>query len=555
MQRKPGCWCRLASTGRRCLLIRHLGLLLYVWAIILSQPLWAVLSDAQNTYWRGNQVGMGSYGYAHQSVNDVKWSNDVKFGVRLDIPINFWNFDVKHATDRWLLSCTEIGFGGARHDFISNNVEVLHRTIHQSSTHPSSKKCHTRSSFVVIRKLLLDDRYLFLKRRFDLKTDAVKNLTCIQPIVDRSRKESRRIKASISVFCDASDCPPNRSRLSNLAYASFDRSAATEFKTVCSKQDAVLENDHNYFCRHTSTRIKKREKQTYGNKCRWRFMRFAPGGGAAFQWDKSTGYPVLDLDNEDIDVSCDGVTWVHIGGPRCLSHARRLLAKATFGSYLDDPFVRRNLIGFSPTYIVASGVLGGWGGITKPPPKMIGLPRLEAGSRCPIENKASLNALTNCSSSPLISMPVRGGMVTPSTSGYDITLSGPDPWCVPSPPPVNTRLRMLPSLAASGSMYIKIKTNLPPNGSRVFAIAVSSVGDISRGWINAFSLRFSAFNPSVFWFSNATSWSDAVLNSAFLLRSSALLPFAHLLHVASSLPTDTSALESSRSQSFYLVPW
>jgi len=42
--------------------------------------------------------------------------------------------------------------------------------------------------------------------------------------------------------------------------------------------------------------------------------------------EETTGYSVLDLANQDIDVSYDGETWFHMGGFHCSVGAKKRLA-------------------------------------------------------------------------------------------------------------------------------------------------------------------------------------------------------------------------------------
>ena len=50
-----------------------------------------------------------------------------------------------------------------------------------------------------------------------------------------------------------------------------------------------------------------------------------------YEQDPVTGYSVFVLDNQDIDVSCDGRIWFHFGGSNCLTKARKMPLKALPG--------------------------------------------------------------------------------------------------------------------------------------------------------------------------------------------------------------------------------
>lgn len=58
----------------------------------------------------------------------------------------------------------------------------------------------------------------------------------------------------------------------------------------------------------------------------WRYMRFGASGVTEFTQDTVTGYSVLVLSHEDIDVSCDAKHWFHLAGDHCLTKAKKMPA-------------------------------------------------------------------------------------------------------------------------------------------------------------------------------------------------------------------------------------
>jgi hypothetical protein len=92
---------------------------------------------------------------------------------------------------------------------------------------------------------------------------------------------------------------------------------------------------------HLSSRdsLRQQANHHHRNQEEWRFMRFAPTGADAFKQDPGTGYSVLMLDSQDVDVSRDGLHWFHIGGPHCFAETirRGTLPLLAFRGFPHDP--------------------------------------------------------------------------------------------------------------------------------------------------------------------------------------------------------------------------
>ncbi len=137
----------------------------------------------------------------------------------------------------------------------------------------------------------------------------------------RARNDVVNIKSVISTVRHAFGGPEESSGLPYLAslFRNFTREEAIRSNDYIATGD----DQHRLSSRTQRGGNEEPEAQQQGG---WRYMRFWQTGTHESETDSQTGEEILVLGGEDIDVSCDGKSWFHFGGPHCHTKAMKMPA-------------------------------------------------------------------------------------------------------------------------------------------------------------------------------------------------------------------------------------
>jgi hypothetical protein len=316
----------------RWLACRFLVACLYVWAIVLPQPMCAVGSHTEDANRPPDTFGVVLYDNGHHSIDGLNLINSKHFIVMgLNVPV-----------ERTICTHENARVSERRNSgyYIIDDRKLFYVNL---NTSPGFAYCHQCQYETTLCERLIkgrvtrfEDDHFLLQGSDNLHPNIVQHLLEMELFLGRCINESLNAISCAKISDKATGGPKRTPSLMYLA-ASGLRMSLEPGEAIRRESHMISGNNHYYLGTVKGAAKKDTQKQEKQDGAGWKFMRFSPVAYDIWKQDQTTGYSVLGLRNQDIDVSCDGKHWFHLAGAHCLTKAMEM--PATIEHCVEQPVV------------------------------------------------------------------------------------------------------------------------------------------------------------------------------------------------------------------------